>query len=489
MGFKEDADFARFVSVGAIGTAAVASYLKDEFHHKPIELERYAMANKVWQTKVKRLRLPDLVCTRCGLRVESRAKSKLKIMLSHSDTPGREWDAGGMRDDDLFAFLFVDISNDPPYCGTPFLFSTAALRASIAQVKQSAPKAASEGSEVTLTWPCWVPTKRGRFTHIDEEGRIVFSGEDGRLLRYWQWRSWFKPKFVYAKHGEFFGGDDKILAGSVEPASHPSCSGDSWDLEAALQSPDIAERYAAVKTVGVNKHRGLIDAISQISKDSSQDWRLRLEAQIALACLEPEHWIKQITDQITHPHITAEHQMEAVLAISDLPSHTAANALNEIAGKTEMPNELRAAAVWGLGQGAAAKPDMLLRYLNDTEPIVKLHAIAALDELPKHIQQTLLSWMTGTDAAQSSVAAQLLQRHSQVEALLDTCHLSYNARLWALKALGELPPPLVRSLAGNRLTPDIEQILLPMWLRQEDWLNQEGKEGLKALDIQKVRFH
>src|SRR3990170_1717003 len=81
IGFKEDADFARFVSMGAVGTAAVADDLREQHGHRPIELERYAMANKVWQTKVKRLRLPDLVCTRCGLRVESMAKSKLGLVL------------------------------------------------------------------------------------------------------------------------------------------------------------------------------------------------------------------------------------------------------------------------------------------------------------------------------------------------------------------------------------------------------------------------
>lgn len=70
MGFKEDADFARFVSMGAAGTAAVAVNLREEHGHNPIELERYAMSNKVWQTKVKRLRLPDLVCVRCGRRIE-----------------------------------------------------------------------------------------------------------------------------------------------------------------------------------------------------------------------------------------------------------------------------------------------------------------------------------------------------------------------------------------------------------------------------------
>ncbi|MCY4369962.1 MAG: HEAT repeat domain-containing protein, partial [bacterium] len=64
----------RFVSMGAVGAAAVARHLGTQHGHRMIELERYAMANKVWQTKVKRLRLPDLLCVRCGRRVEARAK-------------------------------------------------------------------------------------------------------------------------------------------------------------------------------------------------------------------------------------------------------------------------------------------------------------------------------------------------------------------------------------------------------------------------------
>jgi hypothetical protein len=138
MGFKEDADFARFVSMGAVGTAGVARHLRDRYRHAPIELERYAMANKVWQTKVKRLRLPDLVCLRCGRRVESRAKSKLGIILSHSDTPGREWHAGGMRPDDWFAFLKADLSVFPPHAGSPIYITTGALKASVDATKKKA---------------------------------------------------------------------------------------------------------------------------------------------------------------------------------------------------------------------------------------------------------------------------------------------------------------------------------------------------------------
>lgn len=197
MGFKEDADFARFVSMGAVGTAVVAAHLRNRHGHQPIELERYAMANKVWQTKVKRLRLPDLVCVRCGRSIESRAKSKLGIVLSHSDVPDRGWDAGGMRDNDLYAFLRADLASFPPCAGAPAFFTTAALRAALGQARRSAPKAASEGSEVTLTWPSWVPAKSGRFVQVDDQDRIVCAWNDGGALRYWQWRRWAEPRYTY----------------------------------------------------------------------------------------------------------------------------------------------------------------------------------------------------------------------------------------------------------------------------------------------------
>lgn len=489
MGFKEDADFARFVSVGAIGTAAVAGCLRNQFDHQPIELERYAMSNKVWQTKVKRLRLPDLLCVRCGLRVESRAKSKLKIMLSHSDTPGREWDAGGMRQDDLFAFLHTDISQDPPHCGAPIFFSKEALQASIAQAKRSAPKAASEGSEVTLTWPCWVPTKRGRYLGVDDEGRIVFSSVDGRVQRYWQWRNWGGPRIVYSEPGDFIRGDEQVLAGVAEQTSDLMCSGDSWDLVAALRSSDIVERYAAVKAAGSVELRGLSNTLSRISVEASEDWRVRLEAQIALARLDPDPWVRKITDQVSDPETEVDQQMEAVLAMSELPSEAAAKALDQIAADSDLPSELRAAAVWGLGQGAARSPELLLDHFVDPEPIVALHAISSVDDLSSDLQRTLIGWMAAEELNRASAAAQLLQRHGCVDSLLKATQIGDNARLWALRALGELPPALVRCLAGSRLTPEVEEVLLPMWLGQDDWLRQDGKEGLDALDVQKIQFH
>lgn len=488
MGFKEDADFARFVSMGAVGAAAVAFDLSDEHGHRMVELERYAMANKVWQTKVKRLRLPDLLCVRCGLRVEARAKSKLGIVLSHSDAPGREWDAGGMRDGDLFAFIRTDLSHFPPYAGAPVCFSKAALRASIGQARRSAPKAASEGSESTLTWPCWVPSRPGRFLGIDADGRICYEDDLGARRRYWQWRNWTAPRHVYLEPGDKFDAGETIVAGVVQPAGYLACEGDTWNLSADLCSSDPVDRYAAVRAVGMSGRRDLVDWLVAIEADATEDWRTRLEARANLARLEAASWAPAIADDVIGDDADTERQMEAVFALTELPDAVAANELARIADSPGLPTEVRAAAAWGLGQGGLRRPDLLIRLGLDSDENVALHAIAAIEELPPGVQETLADWLLSEDARRAELAACLLARHRCIDELLDACAGAGQARLLALRALGDLPREAVRLHAEGRLIPELTEILEPMWYGQDAWLRTTGQEGLDALDVQKVRF-
>jgi hypothetical protein len=110
MGLKEDAKFARFITMGALGAQRVAEDLERR-GHRIVELERYAMANKIWSTKVKRLRMADLVCVACGRRFEAKAKTKLEVKLSDSRQEGRGW-SEGMRDEDVFGFLPVALDGE-----------------------------------------------------------------------------------------------------------------------------------------------------------------------------------------------------------------------------------------------------------------------------------------------------------------------------------------------------------------------------------------
>ena len=86
-------------------------------------------------------------------------------------------------------------------------------------------------------------------------------------------------------------------------------------------------------------------------------------------------------------------------------------------------------------------------------------------------------------------AAHVLSRHRCVGALLDVVKYGGRARLWALSALGDLSPDLVREAVGGTLDEETELALEPLWLSQHDWLRRdEGRDGLEALDVQTVRF-
>ena len=77
MALKTMDSFLRYVTMGALATKQ-AWELLEERGYQIIELERYASSNKIWQTKIKRLRLPDLLCVKTGIRFEVRAKVILK---------------------------------------------------------------------------------------------------------------------------------------------------------------------------------------------------------------------------------------------------------------------------------------------------------------------------------------------------------------------------------------------------------------------------
>jgi hypothetical protein len=481
MGFKEDADFARFVSMGAVATDAVRRDLK-RCGHEVIELERYAMANKIWQTKVKRLRLADLVCTRCGLRIESRGKSQLGIVVSHSDA--RPWDAG-MRDTDLYAFVRLDMACSPPHVSQPVYFRTSALRATVQWAKESGRKARSEGSEMTLTWTSWVPGKSGVFTGSDADGRLICKWDDGSGFKYWQWRSW-PVQHLYIEPGDFIIAGETMAAGIVAPPGDFTCPA-SWDLRAALGDPDPAERYSAAKVAGILQRTDLIGELTHIAR-SEKDWRLRLEATASLARLDPS-WIPPIIETAITPANDAEARIEAVFVLSEIPTDEAAEALAEIAVEDgEKPSELRAAAVWGLAHGVHPRPDLVLRHAADNDELVALHAIAGMPSLPDELVPGLLDWLDQDDA-HAAAAAQVLLRHKAVQPLLKVVQAGGRGRLWALRALGDLPREVVEGLGGHLLTPEIEQDLEPIWIGREDWLRGRGAEGLEALDVQKVRFN
>jgi hypothetical protein len=183
MGLKVNSSFLKFVTMGALGARRVSKLMVDA-GLQPIELERYALSNKIWATKVKRLRLPDLLCVRTGLRVEVRAKSKLTIKMSDAPTkPDRRWNSG-LVPEDMIAFVLIREAEDGTLhaADNAELFKVERLIATEANSKLGPPKSASEGAERDREWPSTVATRNGVVQAVDET-RMSVRLENGRIKR------------------------------------------------------------------------------------------------------------------------------------------------------------------------------------------------------------------------------------------------------------------------------------------------------------------
>jgi hypothetical protein len=489
VGFKEDAAFARFLSMGVVATDAVRTHLRDVHGHRVIELERFAMANKLWQTKAKALRLPDLLCVACGRRIESKGKSQLGVILSHSEAADRGWDAGGMRDDDLFAFVRVQVEGPDPHTSSPSYFRTLDLRKVRAHASESNRKATSEGSEVTLTWKTWVPSKSGVVAEVDDDDRILCQWSSGGSYRYYQWKNWPVRHLYVPVKGQVVA-DETMVAGIIAATPPPTCPGEVWDIPDAIANGDQSDRYAAIRAAGVLGHEDTVELLEQVQGDEAQDWRVRLEAAASLARIDPAAWTTAVAVIAMDDDALAEQRMESAFVLAEIPTDAAAHALAAVAEPGgSRSSELRAAAVWGLARGVQPRPELVLPFTVDADDLVSLHGITGLQSLPDELVPTLRGWLAELDDRRAAVAAQLLMRHLHIRPLLEASSSDGRERLWALRALGDLPPDVVETLGGELLTPEAHDALQPLWIAQLDWLRGGvGAEGLEALDIQGLRF-
>lgn len=491
MGFKEDVDFARFLTMGAYGAVALKRDLEGR-GHQIIELERYAMGNKVWSVKVKRLRIPDLLCVRCGRRFESKAKSKLEIKLSHSATSGREWHAGGMREDDVFGFIRVVLAEGGPRTGSPIYVTRAALHEAMDSVKAGTRKAVSEGAEADISWPIWVPSYSGYLPLIvplDDEGNIYVHKSSGGKGVY-RTKNW-SQSYLYLAPGDSFEGGFTAVAGCVAPAD-VDCKADRWDWRADLSSARSDDRYAAVKSCYARTQYDLVKYLNGIVTSEDEDWRIRLEAIGVLASTDASSWVPSLRAVATDVTVPLEQQMEAVLLLSELDSAEASDALYSAAtAEMGMHEEVRSAAVWGLGVGSARRPDRVVEFLADESDRVALHAASALSGvLSPQVTESLKKWLIAGEERKAAVAASVLARNGRIQALLDVVEATDGlGSLLALRALGDLPRAQVERSAGSGVNRETLRLLEPIWVQHRDWLrNPENAGALDILDAQQVRF-
>lgn len=469
MGFKADISFLQKLTMGATATRSAVQYLTG-LGFAPIELERYSTSNKIWSTKVKRLRLADLLCVRTGLRIEVRAKSDLKIKMSDSPTkPERRWDSG-LRDDDLVALVSCEGGSFIRVRGAPAFFSVRDLRATAHLAKLGPPKSASEGAERDLTWPSIVPSGNGEVIEVTPE-RIRVRMESGRRQTYQ-----LKGKTPYVAVGDTFTSDASILAGAVPRMVDPmSLLSRTWSPVDDLSSNAATDRYAAAKALASGKvttprvSKLLAEALAR-----EREPRTALEIAGALARLGEGAGFDFLAEatQKEGADFPGYLRMEAVLILSEVPDRRSAILLDAVAGGRSLKgDELRQAAVWGLGRRGIKSYEHAVKYIADEEDDVALHAIAALgSDASRAIVDTLAMMLVQAPSPRSCAAASAaLRMIGSADVAHALMQLVRTGSPWVLATLGRLPKAV---LAGAKLPASVSQMIEPVQVLSDpsNWL-------------------
>lgn len=387
--FKSDDSFLRKLAVGAAGTNVTIGWLR-EMGFNPIELERGSTGFKIWKKiKIKRVRVPDILCLNTGLRFESRGKTKIEISMSHSlNDPMRAWDAG-MRDDDLVSIVVFQQNNDSPLdlkqVSPVHFVSVKEMRKAFTagQVSITQPKGVEEGSEIRVMWICAAANQKAVVSEVESakitltpipaarRQTIRLSRNNGKIV--------LTPQVKEGDTVEV----NQIVAAVVPVSTTLTCPPsveEAYFIE-RLNSINLSERYAAAKALRYRGYTTAKQVLEARMNDSAEDIYVQLEAAAALAAYDnPQGW-DFMENKLRSPAMTVplETQLETLIVASEIQKERSEQLLVEVLQNSKQDDELRAGAAWSLGQFASAtSAKALVDTFNSSTLEIKIEAARAL---------------------------------------------------------------------------------------------------------------
>jgi HEAT repeat protein len=301
-----------------------------------------------------------------------------------------------------------------------------------------------------------------------------------------------RPKHAYAGVGDTFCAEECILAGTVPTkANLLKWLTHQWDAVAALQSESDVDRFCAAKAfpylgLGI---AGLDALLAGLAVEAEP--RVRLEIAAALAKLDVKQGLDELSAAVAEP---AEPylRMEAVLIAAEVGTEPARALLMAVASKAEFQgDEVRQAAVWGLGESGCASYADLVPFIADAEPDVALHAICAFaSPLPDAVGSTLVGLaLRGTLREQA--AARLVLRgcagRDQISMLGAAIDDDAALETSALATLAMFPKERIEEAATRE---QIVARLAPMRLlldERENWLAaKDHVDSIAFLEAQTI---
>ena len=439
--FKSDDSFLRKLAVGAAGTNATIGRLRAMGFY-PIELERGSTGFKIWKKiKIKRVRVPDILCLNTGLRFESRGKTKPEISMSHSlNDPKRAWDAG-MRDDDLVSIVVFQQNNDSPVGlkqVSPVHFaSVEEMRKAFTagQVSITQPKGVEEGSEIRVMWTCAAANQKAVVSEVESRKISLTPIPTARRQTIQLSRSKGKITLVpQVKVGDTVEAN-QIGAAVVSVCTTLTCPPpveEAYFIE-KLASVNLSERYAAAKALRYRGYTSAKPVLEARMNDSDEDIYVQLEAAAALAAYDaPEGW-EFIENKLRSPVMTVplETQLETVIVASEISKERSERLLIEVLQDRDRDGELRAGAAWALGQFASpTSATALVDTFNSSTLEIKIEAARALLRIAEPQVPHLVDLLKTGDPAKRDGISWVLARTGKFNPVDMVVGTDDNLRRW-----------------------------------------------------------
>ncbi|HET8580234.1 MAG TPA: HEAT repeat domain-containing protein, partial [Nitrospiraceae bacterium] len=433
--FKTDESFLEKIAIGATGTRRIFSDLK-EAGHNPIELERGSMSFKIWKAiKIKRVRVPDILCLRCGRRVESRAKTKLELSMSHSlKEAERGWDFG-LEDEDRIAFVQCQKSGEGPVDWrasslvqyAPVASMRAAWRAK--QAKAGKPKGRQEGFEVRVTWPSAIALEPLVIENVTAD-YIRYRTAEGRRRPVRLKRKGLTLQALVAQGEQVEPG--RVVASVVAVTSRwPCLAGASLTTYFDLaRSASLADRYTAVKALGRFPDQAATEALLERIKDDREHIYVRVDAAAGLARRGHPAGLEFLTETLRDEYL--ENRLEAAIILGEVATPNAADLLVDAVRDSEQHPEIRAGAAWALGEiGAKKALPVLVDSFAALDLPLKIEAARALSKLArKHLPEVLKTFSGASPEQRPGVAWALGKAGGFTVAQLVPTLVDEDARSW-----------------------------------------------------------
>lgn len=440
--FKTDESFLEKISIGAVGALKVFNDLSKQGHN-PIELERGSMSFKIWKgIKIKRVRVPDILCVNCGKRVESRGKTKLEITMSHSvATPERGWDFG-LNDDDYIALVKCTKAGESP---TDWVAEEPVQYVQVVSMREAyrknlavseKPKGATEGFELRVTWPSCTASDGCTISFADSEKIQYRRLTDNRVVTLRLAKRGIKLE-PQVKVGDKVR-KNQIIASAVPILSGFDChktTSPSYFID-LMASPLLSDRYMASKALARLPSETAARTLTQTVRNEKEHIYVRLEAASTLVKTGHMEYLSFFKGLLNDPYL--ENRLECVIVLGEIRALESCDLLvKTLLDKGQHP-EIRAGAAWSLGELKNKKAmDALVKVFDEAQANVREEAARALMRFGNDYSKEMIGFIKSSSEDQRAGIAWALSKSSKftVRDLMDVM-TDDQARRWVSWIVG-----------------------------------------------------